>query len=63
MALPNVPHQTGRVNSGDVSIVYRKVQIVTVDAQHDVPDQAPDALIAQALLTGTAQAHRNNVRE
>ena len=23
MALPNVPHQTGRVNSGDVSIFYR----------------------------------------
>jgi pimeloyl-ACP methyl ester carboxylesterase len=24
MALPNVPHQTGRVNSGDVSIFYRR---------------------------------------
>jgi hypothetical protein len=54
MALPNVPHQTGRVNSGDV------IQIVTVDAQHDVPDQAPDALITQVRkLTETAQAHRN----
>jgi hypothetical protein len=53
MALPNVPHQTGRVNSGDL------IQIVTVDAQHDAPKEAPDALIAQAQLTGTAQAHRN----
>jgi hypothetical protein len=25
---------------------YTKVAIVTVDAQHDVADQAPDALIA-----------------
>ena len=53
MALPNVPHQIGRVTAGDLTIFYRrltadhtKVAIVTVDAQHDVPDQAPDALIA-----------------
>ena len=87
MALPNAPHQTGRVSSGDVSIFqdlakvtaptmvvrglrsdrwdnpavlarltkdYSKIAIVTVDAQHDVADQAPDALIAHVRkFTGT----------
>jgi hypothetical protein len=65
MALPNAAHQTGRVSSGDVSIFYpavlarltkdyTKIAIATVDAQHDVADQAPDALIAHVRkFTGT----------
>jgi hypothetical protein len=62
MALPNVPHQIGRVTrltkdytTKDCTTKdYSKVQIVAVDARHDVPDQAPDALIAHVRkLTGT----------
>jgi hypothetical protein len=53
MALPNAPHQVGRVTRLTKDYTS-KVQIVTVDAQHDVPDQAPDALIAHVRkLTGT----------
>jgi hypothetical protein len=57
MALPNVPHQIGRVTrlTKDYTTTdCTKVQIVRVDAQHDVPDQAPDVLIAHVRkFTGT----------
>ena len=52
MALPNVPHQTGRVTSGDVTIFYRRF---------GKPGRTPILVMHGRARRARAQVHRNDL--